>query len=166
MTQPNYQLGIKCRLFRNTASYNSPTWTAINNVSDAAVNPEWDFAEGNTRGSRVKRGAKTLLGLTVSGKVLVDHTDTNGYVALLAAVTSDTPVDLLVLDGDPSDSTLTGTLSGYRFDAHVTKLDQDQALGNVLFDAFEMKPALSANAPAKVSAAVTAGSPVYTYTSL
>src|SRR4051812_42511826 len=120
MVQPNYQLGIKASLLRNTGTYNSPVWTEITGISDLKENPDWDTAEGNTRASRVKRHAKTLLGLSLSGKIKVDHTDA-GYVAVLAALYSDTPLDLVVLDGDPTDSTLTGTLTGWRADWLVKK---------------------------------------------
>lgn len=166
MTQPAFQLGIKAQLLVNTGTYNSPTWTAISNVSDLSLKPAWDKAEGSTRGSRAKRYAKTLLDLAISGKIKVDHTDTNGYVAMLAAIHSDTTMDILCLDGNPTDATLTGTLSGYRFDAHVLQGEQGQNLGDVLFDSFELMPALSANPVNTVSVAVTAGSPAYTYTAL
>src|SRR4051794_8526237 len=132
MTQPNYQLGIKCKLLTNTGSYNSPVWTAISGISDFELNPEWNTQEGSTRGSQVIREAKTQMKLSVTGKVKVDPTDTNGWVALLAALNSYTPLDLLVMRGDPTDSTLTGTLTGYRCDWHVKKMGESQSLGDVL----------------------------------
>lgn len=165
MTQPAFQLGIKASLMRNTATYGSPTWLEITCVSDLAIKGDWDKAEGSTRASRVKRYAKTLFDLGFSGKVKVDHNDSS-YLALLAALYDDTVIDLMALDGDPTDSTLTGSLSGFRFDAHVFKGEQDQGLGNVLFDSIDLMPALSGNSPVRVSVAVTAGVPVYTYTAL
>ncbi len=165
MTQPAYQLGIKASLFRNTSTYNSPVWSEITGISDFKVAPDWKAADGSTRASRVERSVKTLLGLTFVGKIKVDHNDAN-YLALLAALYADTILDVMAIDGDPTDSTLTGTLTGWRFDTQVYKGDQSQGLTEVLFDDFELKPTLSANPACFVSAAVTAGSPVYTYTTV
>lgn len=165
MTQPNFALGINCKLFRNTGSYGAPVWSAVTGVSDFTVSPKWDFKEGSTRASRVKRGAKTLLGLEFKGKIKTDETDAN-YLAFLSALHGDAVLDVLAIDGNPTDPTITGTLQGYRFDAHVVEGEQPQGLDDVLFDSFELKPALSANPVCLVSAAVTAGSPVYTFTNI
>ncbi len=166
MPQPNYQLGIKAKILVNTGSFGSPVWVALSGISDLSLNPAWDKAEGSTRGSRLKKYAKTLLDLSISGKIKVDETDTSGYLLFLTALHSDTVLDVLILDGNPTDTTLTGTLQGYRFEAHVIKGEQAQGLGEVLFDSFELVPAMSANAASWVSAAITAGSPVYSYTAL
>ncbi len=150
----------------NTGSYGSPSWTAINGVSDLKMSRSWDMAEGPTRASRIKRKAKTLFNLEFTGKIKVDETDTNGWVAMLTALHSDTPIDALVLDGNPTDSTLTGTLHGYRLDVHVEKEEQDQSLGAVEFEDFTLTPAMSSNTVNTVVATVTAGSPSYAFTAI
>lgn len=147
-------LGINAKLYRNTGTYGSPTWTAINAVSDLAVNPPWDEADASTRGSRVKMVMKTLLGLEVSGKIRANLTDTE-YVNMVDASNQDTVNDYLVLT---STTSATGS-RGYRFDGQVFIATQDQNLGSVIYDDFMLKPSPSANQPQR--ATVTAGAPVF-----
>lgn len=148
------KLGISAVLYRNTASYGTPTWTAVTCVSDLAINPAWDEADGSTRGSRVKASAKTLLGLEITGKLKVDGAD-EGYAAIADALLSDTPLDLMILDGGST----TNDVRGWRADFHVFSASQDQAMANVLFDDIVLKPAVSAN-PTK-SVVVASGAPVF-----
>ena len=147
-------LAIQGKLYRNTAAYNSPTWAAIDLVADVQVNPAWDEADGSVRASRVKQFAKTMMGLEISARVRVDLTDA-GYLALLGALHSDTPLDLMILNGDKT----TNGVTGYRADFHVMSAGEDQSLGNVLFREFTLKPAVSSNDAQKVT--VASGAPVF-----
>lgn len=152
------KLGIKCKIYRNTATYGSPTWAEITLIGDASVSPVWDEAAGDVRGSRVKSVAKTLMGLEVSARVRVSNDDA-GYEALNDALHSDTPLDLLVLNGPNNEE----GVRGYRADWHVMQAPQDQALGAVLFDDLILKPAISANG---VKAASVGSGGTLSYTAL
>jgi hypothetical protein len=148
--------GLKANLFYNTASYGSPTWAEITLVADCAVEGTRDEAGGSTRASSVKLFEPTQLALGISGKVRTDSTDT-GFAALLANfLDPSTAIDVLVLDGTTTEN---GSL-GYRFDAKVFSMGEDQALNSVLFRDFTIKPCISAN-PVK-SVLVTSGAPVFT----
>jgi len=146
--------GIKCKLYLNTATYGSPTWVAIDFISDLAVNAVWDEAEGNIRGERVKSVAKTLLSLEITGKIRASDTDTN-YATIIGAALSDSTLDLMVLNGADD---VNGT-RGYRADFVVLGASEDQSLGAVIFDDITLKPAISTNAVKSVL--VTAGAPVF-----
>lgn len=148
-------LGVKAKLYRNTASYGSPTWTEITLVGDSSVNASWDEGDGSARVSRVKQVAKTMMGLELTAKVRVDLTDA-GYLALMTALHSDTPIDLLVLNGPST----TNGVQGYRADFHVMSASEDQAMGNVIFKDFALKPSVSSNLAKKVT--VAASAPVFT----
>lgn len=148
------KLGIKCVLYRNTATYGSPTWNAIACVKDLTVNPAWDEADGSTRASRVKLSAKTLMGLEISGTVKADYTDED-YAVLLDALNSDDVLDLMVLNGPSTENDVTG----YRADFQVFSGSQDQASGAIVFDSIVLKPTVSANVPKQV--VVATGAPTF-----
>lgn len=147
-------LGILSKTYRNTGTYGSPTWSEVTCISDLAINPAWDEADGSSRGSRAKQSGKTLMGLEISAKLRVSPGDEN-YEAFSDAVYDDTVLDLMILDGDDA----VNDVRGWRADFHVFSAAQDQAMANVLYDDVVLKPAISAN-PTK-SVLVTAGSPVF-----
>lgn len=148
-------LGINCKLYRNTGSYGSPTWTAIDLVSDATLTPTWDEADGSARVSYGKQTSKTLIGIEVSAKVRASLTDA-GYLALLSALNSQsTLLDILVLDGPST----TNGVQGYRADFGVFGAPEDQAMGSVIYRDFTLKPGISDNLLKAVT--VSAGAPVF-----
>jgi hypothetical protein len=149
------KLGLKAKLYRNTGSYSSPTWSAIGLIGDLTVTPEWDEAEGNVRDTTVKSVAKTLLGIEISGRVRVSNTDP-GYLALRDAFYATTPIDLMILNGAQDEN---GS-HGWRCDWHVMAFTEDQGLTNVIYADFSLKPAVSENPHNR--AVVTSGAPVYT----
>lgn len=149
------RLGINCKLYRNTGTYGSPTWTAIDDINDCTVNSAWDFADASTRASRLKSMMKTQMDLNITGKVRVSLTGT-AYLALAAAHIADSVIDFLVLDG----TNATDGVTGYRFDGQVAFDSEDQSLGAVEFQDFKIVPSPSANLFKTVT--VASGTPVFT----
>lgn len=149
------KLGIKCKLYYNTASFVTPTWVEITCVSDFTQSVEWDVAEVLSRLTRIKQGVKTMLGLSWSGKLKVSDTDA-AYQAIMASLVSDGALDVMVLNGD---KTATGSI-GYRCDVQVNSATEDQGTGVVLYDEIKFTPTPTNNQPASVL--VTAGAPVFT----
>lgn len=139
----------------NSGNFNTPTWTAVPQFSDLNVEAAWDAADANTRESRMKLQAKTLLGAAVSGKLKFDLTDAN-IATIMAALLSDNVVDVMCLNG-PSN---TNGAIGYRFEAQVHQANEDQSLGVAIYEDIKFVPYPTANA--KQSVKVTAASPVYT----
>lgn len=146
--------GIKCKLYLNTATYGSPTWTEINFISDLSVNAVWDEVDGSVRGSRVKASAKSLLGLELAGKIRASDSDAN-YTTIIEAMLSDGALDLMVLNGAKDAN---GT-RGYRADFNVFGASEDQSMGVVVFNDITLKPSISTHLPHAV--VVTAGAPVF-----
>lgn len=149
------KLGITSKVYRNTNIYASPTWVEMTCISDLAVNAAWDEADGSSRVGRVKQSAKTLMGLEITGKALVSDTAAD-YLALWNAIHSDTPLDLLILNGAKDSN----GVRGYRADFHVFSGSEDQAMANQLYLDITLKPAVSDN-PTK-TAVVSAGAPAFT----
>lgn len=151
------KLALKARLYRNTSgNYNSPTWAAVNRIKDLTVNAGWDMADADSRESRIKNKAKTLLDLSASGMVKVSNTD-EGYIALWEAAHDDDPLDLLILNGAMDEN----GARGYRGYWQVSKSDEDQSIGNVLYMGIELTPADNDGDIPMKKAVVTGGSPVF-----
>ena len=130
------RLGIDSKVYRNTGTYGSPTWTEITLVRDVQVNPSWNRADGSSRGSKVMAEAKTQLALAFTLSVKVSLTDA-GYIALMDSfVDSDGTLDLMILNGGST----TNGVEGWRFDAGVFTASEDQSIGNVLYRDFEIGP--------------------------
>ena len=137
------RLGIKCKAYRNTATYGSPTWSEMTHISDFTVNITWDEADGSSRLSRVKMSAKTMLGLEFSGKIKTNLSDAN-YVAVRDAMYGDGVLDILVMeDGDNA----TENNTGFRCDVQVFQGNMDQGMQASLYKDFVMKPAATDNLP-------------------
>jgi len=149
------QLGVLSKLYVNTATFGTPTWSEVPLVGDCALSAEWDWAEALTRFSRMKLGAKTMLGADVKAKLRTDLTDAN-YTTILNALFTDGIVDIMVLNGSSS----TNGVRGVRFESQVISGNEDQGTGVVVFDEVTFKPALTGNAPQSVL--VTSGAPVFT----
>lgn len=140
------KIGIKAKLYYNTGTYGSPTWTAINLVGDLQVNFSWDEGEGTTRASRVKQFANSVANLELTGTIRTEPADT-AYVALRNAAISDIAKDFLVLNGANNEA----DTDGFRFDGKVGGWGEDQGRGVApLFKTFTIKPSVSANNPKHV----------------
>ena len=148
-------LGILAKLYRNTGSYGSPTWVSIDLISDLSIKPAWKEGDATTRSSRAELMSKTTLAIPITGKVRVDLTDA-GYLAIVALFLSDTPADLLCLDGPST----TNGVTGFRADFHCSELGEEQNKDGVLFRDFKLVPGLGTNLPKSV--AVSGAAPVFT----
>ena len=142
------KLGIKAKLYYNDGTYESPDWVELSLVSDLTVNPTWDESEANDRSSRIKRSAKTLLGLEISGMLKKKPLD-DGYELMMNAMVGDDVLDLLILDGQND----TEGVRGWRCDFQVFSASEDQGLSTVIYEAFTLKPTCSDHTPYAVRVA-------------
>src|SRR4051794_30816368 len=126
-------LGILSKLYYNTASYATPTWSPIDLVGDLQIPAKWDVAEALVRRSRVKFKAKTALDLGITGKLLASVDDA-AYLAVLAAMLDDSVMDVLALNGA---NTANGC-KGWRFDAQVVNNTEDQGATAIVWEDFEL----------------------------
>jgi hypothetical protein len=142
---PTTKIGINAKAYRNTATYEAPTWSEIDLISDLTVGLTWDTADANARESRIKQNVKTLLGLEVTGKLKKRPLDAN-YEAFMNAIISDDILDLLILDG-PNDEE---GVRGWRIDSQITSGSEDQSLGNALYEDITIMPSLAEHNPLAV----------------
>lgn len=143
-TTPGVKLGIKAVIYRNTGSYGSPSWAAMNSVRDVTVTAPFDMVEAITRSSRVKLYAKTLMDLGVQLMVRKDDNSTDA-VAILAAAMNDTVFDCLVLDGPLA----TEGSTGFRSHFIINLASESQGAADVIYDTYDLKPCFSADGTPK-----------------
>lgn len=150
------RLGIDGKVYRNTGTYGTPTWTEITLVKDVQVSPTWSKADSSSRASKVMSDVKAQLALAFTISVKVSLTDA-GYIALMDSfVDPDGVIDMLVLNGD----TATNGVEGWRFDAGVFGASEDQSIGAALYRDFDIGPSGHAvNVSKRVT--VAAGAPVF-----
>jgi hypothetical protein len=111
------KLGINAVAYLNTAiTWTTPTWAALDFISDLAEKSDWDHAEIIIRRSWVKQGAKTVIDVGITCKMLREPGNVL-YEQILDALRSRATVDMMFLDAD------LGTIGaeGIRYIAQVIK---------------------------------------------
>jgi hypothetical protein len=158
--------GVNSKVYRNTASgsskYGTPTWTEVDHIKDATAPQPWDMVDASVRASRVKLYHPTQKDLAPTILVRCDDVDA-GYLAFRQAAEEGTTLDLLIIDGP---LTVEGS-RGFRAFFHASETGQDQAIGNVLYSAFDLKPGFGViddGSPAYPRIAVVGASSAVTYT--
>lgn len=129
-------LALKAKILRNTGTHGSPTWSECHLFENVQVNPSYDKADANYRGSRAKRESNTLLGLEITGRLKVRPADAN-YAAFEDAFVADSAIDLLILNGAEDEA----GVSGWRADFGIRSFNEDQSIGNVLYKEVTLTPA-------------------------
>ena len=132
----SFVLGLSAKLYINTGSYSSPTWTVINNCTDVTLSLSRATADVTTRGaSGFRLQVGTLAEGTTSFEMIYDTADTN-YTTLQSAFLNLTPVDMAVAFGV---ITTTGT-QYFRASFSITKFEITQPLEDAVKASVEITP--------------------------
>ena len=111
------KLGMNGKLYRNTATYEAPTWVEITNVKDLTLSLETGEADVTTRANNGWRASKaTLKDGSVEFEMVWD-TEDEGFAAVKSAFFGNTSIELAVMDGDMD----TEEVQGLRATFSVTK---------------------------------------------
>lgn len=121
-------LGIESVAYLNTGSRNSPSWQPITCIENLTVSKTKDKVDANSRASRTKKYAYTMVEVTVTGR-LKNKPDDIGYEAIMDAFDLDAAIDLLILNGEKEDA----GVRGVRADFGVSSASEDQGLGARLY---------------------------------
>jgi hypothetical protein len=135
------KLGIKCKVYRNTSAFTTPSWSENKRISDATYTETPDEGSADDRGSRVHQTEPTMYAVECSGKMRVDPDDAE-YVAFRDAHAQDLGLDLLILDGA---NTVVGS-EGSRGWFKVFGWSEAQELTTVLYRDFVLKPCVPQDA--------------------
>lgn len=134
--------GVGGRLYANTSTYVSPTWTHQDFVKDVTLSMPWDMVEAGSRTTRAKLYMKARADLTITITMKADDAD-SGYERFRdASMSPTTVIDCLVLDGLIS----VEGVRGWRGEFLVNFTGESQEIDGSIYDTFELKPTFTANA--------------------
>ena len=137
------RLGMEARLYRNTASYATPTWVEVANVKDVTLNLEKGEADVTTRANGGWRATVgTLKDASVEFQMVWD-TDDEGFTAVQESFFGNTPIEFAVMSGpmdDPQSEGLRATFDVFSF-------TRNEALEEAIMVDVSIKPTYAANAP-------------------
>lgn len=140
---PEVKLGLDAKLYRNTGSYASPSWSEVSNVKDVTLNLEKGEADVTTRAANGWRAIKgTLKEMTVEFEMLWLAGD-SGFEAIKDAFLDNTTIEFLVLDGSVS----TSGNQGPRAEMDVISFSRNEPLEEGITVSVTIKTTQSDNAP-------------------
>lgn len=136
-------IGLNAKLYRNSASYGTPTWVLMGNVQDLTAGDTMDEADVSTRaGGGFAEVEPTLRALELSFGMVNKPGDAD-VAALLAAYAARTALDIAVMDGPIATAGSRGVRARYK----VFQMPRAQELrGAQTFDVM-LKPCVDANPP-------------------
>jgi len=137
------KLGMEAKLYRNTGTYEAPTWVEMTNVKDLTLNLEKGEADVTTRANQGWRAtAGTLKEGSVEFEMAWDTADA-GFTAIKDAWFGGTTVELAVMDGD---ITVDGT-QGLRATFAVISFTRNEPLEEAMSVNVTVKPTYAEHAP-------------------
>ena len=137
------RLGLDAKLYRNTGTYESPTWVEMTNVKDLTLNLESGEADVTTRGAAGWRATvATLKEGTIEFEMVWDTADA-GFTAIQQAWFGNASIEFAVMDGD---ITVAGS-QGLRATFSITKFSRNEPLEEALSVSVSAKPTYADNAP-------------------
>jgi len=136
------------KLYRNSATYDTPTWVLIDNVGDIDVTLAPDKTELPLRKlAGWKAFVQGLFDYALAFSMLYDIADTN-QAAIRTAFFARSTLDILVLDQDVA----TAGAYGIRAVMGVFKFPRQEKINGAMMHEVELAPAYSANAPLEFTA--------------
>lgn len=139
----DFVLGLDAKIYRNSATYESPTWVEIDNVKDLTLNLTKEEADVTTRANN---GWKAIVASLKEGSIdfeMVWNKSDSNFQALLASFLTNSVIDFLILDG-PYD---TAGSEGLRASCQVFNFSRAEQLTDVLRASVTIKPTYSAHPP-------------------
>jgi len=142
--------GLDAKLYRNTGTYDLPTWEELSNVKDLTLNLEKGEADVTTRANNGWRASvATLKDGSIEFEMVWDTEDA-GFTAIKDAYFNDTSIELAVMDGDIE----TVGNQGLRASFVVTNFTRNEPLEEALTVNVTLKVAYSDHAPEWMTVAV------------
>lgn len=139
------KLGLNAKLYRNTGTYGSPTWTEWNFIKDLSLEQSTAEADATTRANGGWKATVATLkdaSLTFSAPHDVSITQ---YKALVDGYYSNASFELLVLD----QAVATVGATGLRASFMVTSMTEGQPIEDIQANDFTLKITASENDPAQ-----------------
>ena len=134
--------GLSAKLYRNTATWGTPTWSEITPVKDLTLNLEMSVAEVKARLSAFVQNLTCLKSISVDFNMINDTSIAN-HGTLRDAFFAGTLVGFAVAD----DAIATSGTEHFRFEGYVTKWNVTQNLEEAMMVDATLVPAYSSNVP-------------------
>lgn len=132
----SHVLSENAKLYYNTGTYASPTWTELTNVKDVTLNLEKDEVDVTCRSSGgFKEFVDGLIDATVDFQ-MVWNTGDAGFTAVKTAFFAKSAIAVLVADGVYS---VSGT-QGLRATCMVKSFSRSETLGEALMVDVSLRP--------------------------
>jgi hypothetical protein len=129
-------MGFNCKLYRNTATFGSPSWDEVTIIREVKVMNKRDKSEATTRGDAVRTYGVGRSDLSITFKLKDDNTHAD-YVAIRDAFLDASDLDLWAMDGTLGAA---GTAEGPRGDWKVVGFDRNEDDEGVVFFDIECVP--------------------------
>lgn len=143
------KLGLDAKLYRNTGTFASPTWTEVQNVKDLTLNLEAGEADVTTRGNAGWRATLAALkDASIEFEMVWDTADTD-FTAIKDAFFGSTGIEFAVMDGD---ITVAGT-QGLRATMSITSFSRSEPLEEAISVSVAAKPTYADNPPSWMTVA-------------
>lgn len=138
-----HRLGLNCKLYLNTGSYESPVWVEISNVRDLTLTLEVGESDVTTRGNGGWEAiVATLKKATIEFEMVWNKADTN-FQALRTAFLTNGSVEVACMD----DGIETVGAEGLRATMAVMKFNRNEELAEAVRAAVTLRPTYADHAP-------------------
>lgn len=135
--------GLDAKLYRNTGTYETPTWVEITNVRDLRLTVEANESDVTTRANKGWSAVvPTLLDGSIDFDMVYDSDDEN-VTTIEDAFFGRSAIEFAVMDGDIQ----TEGTRGLRASMVIVKFDRDEKLEDALKVSVTAKVTLSENPP-------------------
>ncbi len=137
------KLGLDAKLYRNTGTYDTPTWVEMTNVKDLTLNLESGEADVTTRANN---GWRATVATLKDGSIefeMVWDTEDAGFTAIKGAWFANTSIEFAIMDGGITDA---GS-QGLRATFSITKFSRNEPLEEALTVSVTAKPTYAEHAP-------------------
>ena len=136
------KIGLEAKLYRNTGTYESPSWAEMTNVRDLTLNVEKGEADVTTRGATWRLTRATLKDAGVEFEMLWDTADA-AFTAIQQAFFNGTSLELAIMDGDVA----AAGSQGLRATFEVMNFSRSEPLEEAMTVSVTVKPTSADNAP-------------------
>ncbi len=137
------KLGLEAKLYRNSASYDTPGWSEMTNVKDVTLSLEAGEADVTTRGNG---GWRATIAALKDGSIefeMVWDTQDAGFTAVQSAFFGNTDVEFAVMDGSMEQ---TGS-QGLRATMSITNFSRNEPLEEAITVSVTAKPTYALHPP-------------------
>lgn len=142
-TPVQIKIGKNAKVYRNSGSYGSPSWTEIDIVQSVTLSLTKSEAEVTFRGGGGWEAIVPTIKRASIDIMILHQTQDSSYQVLRAAYMADTVLDYLIVDTTRT----TQYAEGLRLYANIMEFTREEPIDGVLTDKLVLKPALADQNP-------------------